>query len=122
VANSLLEFDDSLTATLRFHLDEHVARAVAVALRNRGVDVTTSAEAGLLGASDEAQLDYAHAQQRVLLTNDTDYLRLHAAGWAHSGIVFIGNQLSIGQVIRFAALLHDLLAPAEMAGRVDFAS
>ena len=35
--------------TIRFHLDEHVAHAIAEGLRRRGVDVTTTTDAGLLG-------------------------------------------------------------------------
>ena len=33
---------------IRFHLDEHVDGAVAVGLRRRNIDVTTTAQAGLL--------------------------------------------------------------------------
>jgi hypothetical protein len=45
--------------TLRFHLDEHVPAAIAAALRRRGIDVTTAADAGLLGATDEDHLAFA---------------------------------------------------------------
>jgi hypothetical protein len=38
---------------IRFHCDEQVERAIAEALRRRGIDVTTTPEAGLLGAADE---------------------------------------------------------------------
>lgn len=42
------------------HLDEHIpAGALASALRHRGIDVTTTAEAGLLGAADREHLAYA---------------------------------------------------------------
>jgi hypothetical protein len=36
-----------------FHLDEHISGALAIALRHRGIDVTTTAEAGLVGAADQ---------------------------------------------------------------------
>lgn len=36
--------------TIRFHLDEHIDPAVADGLRRRHIEVTTAAEAGLLGA------------------------------------------------------------------------
>jgi hypothetical protein len=53
--------------TIHFHLDEDVDPAIAEGLRRRGIDVTTSQEAGLLGATDPMQLAYAHAkQQRVM--------------------------------------------------------
>lgn len=50
---------------VRFHLDEHMAKAIATGLRQRGIDVTTTAKAGLLGAGDEEQLAYARREGRV---------------------------------------------------------
>jgi hypothetical protein len=44
---------------IRFHLDEHVASAIAEGLRRRGIDVTTTADAGLLDAPDEDHLAFA---------------------------------------------------------------
>jgi hypothetical protein len=40
-----------MTGRIRFHLDEHVASAVALGLRLRGIDVSTTAEEGLIAAS-----------------------------------------------------------------------
>lgn len=54
---------------VRYHLDEHVPAAIAVGLRQRGIDVTTSVEAGLLGADDTDHLRYATAQSRVLVSH-----------------------------------------------------
>jgi hypothetical protein len=39
--------------TIRFHVDENRARAVAEGLARRGIDVTTTPETGLMGAIDE---------------------------------------------------------------------
>ncbi|MDM9382549.1 hypothetical protein QUB80_17765 [Chlorogloeopsis sp. ULAP01] len=41
---------------IRFHLDENVDPAIALGLRQVGIDVTTSQEAKLLSRSDLAQL------------------------------------------------------------------
>lgn len=71
---------------IKVYTDEHVAQAVVRALRQRGVDVLTVSEAGLTGASDEEHLKRALAEDRVLFTQDDDYLRLHAAGVEHAGI------------------------------------
>ena len=73
---------------LKFRLDENCDPRVAAGLRLHGIDVTTTAEAGLLRASDDEQLVYATAQGRVIVTQDTDLLRLAAAGQEHPGIVF----------------------------------
>ncbi|MBD2288439.1 hypothetical protein H6F92_06255 [Microcystis wesenbergii FACHB-1317] len=44
---------------LKFHLDESVSNAIAKGLRMRGIDITTSPEEGLIGASDKEQLGSA---------------------------------------------------------------
>lgn len=106
---------------LRFHLDEHVPNAVANGLRRRGIDVTTTTDADLLNAADEEHLDYALAEQRVIFTNNRDFLRLAAAGMQHAGIVYAPPEKSrIGDVIRLLALLSELASPAEMANHIEY--
>ena len=39
-----------MARTIRFHLDEHCDPAIAAGLRLHGVDVTTTADAGLISA------------------------------------------------------------------------
>lgn len=63
-----------------FHLDENVDHAIARALRQRGIDVTTSTEIGLIGADDLLQLDFARKSSRVIVTQDADFLRHHQVG------------------------------------------
>jgi predicted nuclease of predicted toxin-antitoxin system len=68
--------------TIRFHLDEHVAHAVADGLRRRGAEVTTTTDAGLISPTDQQQFAYAHAQGRVMCTEDRDFLAMAATGAA----------------------------------------
>jgi hypothetical protein len=104
---------------IRFHLDENIAPGVAIGLRFRGIDATTTNDAGLAGAGDLAQLSFAAASGRVIVTQDDDFLRLHSEGIHHAGIVFcLGKGLR--ESIRGSALIHDLLSPHEMDSRVDF--
>lgn len=106
---------------MRFHLDEHVNSAVAHGLRLRGIDVTTSVEAGLLSASDEEQLSFALAQQRVIYTNDRDFHQFGRSGIHHAGIVYSPRHVaSIGEVIRFLCFLNETLTPDEMIDRVEY--
>ena len=86
---------------LRFHLDENVAFGVAVGLRGRGFDVTTTTDAGLNRASDADQIAFARSQARVVVTHDDDLLILAASGVVHSGIAYCGmNCKSIGYIVR----------------------
>jgi len=73
---------------IRFHLDEHISTSVAAGLRRRGIDVTTTPEAGLMGSDDAAQLSFATSHGRVMVTHDADFLRLDAEGTIHAGIAY----------------------------------
>jgi len=105
---------------IRFYMDEHVPRAVTAGLRRRGVDVVTTQEAGLHPASDEQHLVFALQEGRVIFTQDADFLRLHAAGVPHGGIVYVRQQTPVSQMLRGLMLIHDVLAPEDMANHVEF--
>lgn len=106
---------------LRFHLDEHINPAIASGLRRRGIDVTTATEANLLGATDEAHLQFARQSVRVMVTHDDDYLRLHARGNQHAGIAFCRQGTrSVGEILQTLILISDLLLPDEMKNEVVY--
>ena len=105
---------------MRFHLDEHVDPAVAVGLRRRGVDVTVTIEQGLVGATDERQLAFAGAGDRVVFTQDADFLRMAAAGVAHRGIVYARQGTGVGRVVEHLMLVHLCLTEADMQDHVEF--
>ncbi len=44
-----------MAGVIRFYTDEHISRAVVHGLRQRGVDVLTVAEAGLLGVKGDVR-------------------------------------------------------------------
>ncbi len=95
-----------MAGAIRFYTDEHSANAIAQGLRRRSVDAMTTHEAGMLGASDEEQLAFAAQQERVLFTQDDDFLRLHAAGVEHAGIAYTRQGASLGDIIRGLMLVY----------------
>jgi Domain of unknown function (DUF5615) len=107
--------------TIRFHLDENRSRAIALGLRNRGIDATTTPEAGLLHAPDERQLAYGLLEGRVIFTQDRDFLHMHAAGTAHRGIAYCKkNTLGVGKVIEGLVLIWEIHEPEDMENRVEY--
>jgi predicted nuclease of predicted toxin-antitoxin system len=107
--------------TIRFHLDEHVSHAVAAGLRRLGVDVTTTTDAGLLGADDAAQFAYGLAEGRVIFSQDDDFLLLASHGAAHAGLLYCAqNTRTVGQIIRALELVWEVYEPDEMRGRIEF--
>jgi hypothetical protein len=101
-------------------MDEHVPRAVTEGLRRRGADVMTVREAGLLHADDKRHLEFALGERRVIFTQDADFLRLHAAGRRHRGIVYAPQGTDIGVIIRGLMLISDILDSDDMIGHVEF--
>ncbi|HEX3247419.1 MAG TPA: DUF5615 family PIN-like protein [Chloroflexota bacterium] len=94
-------------AEIRFQLDEHLGRAVANGLRRRGVEAATTAELGLLGATDEQQIESALRLGRVIATFDPDFIRLtmpvlNTAAWSISVSIVAP---SAGSLIHFNSLL-----------------
>ncbi len=109
-----------MARTIRFHLDEHVAHAIADGLRRRGVDVTTTGDAGLLGSSDSEQFAFAITQGRVLFTEDPDFLPLIAANDC-PGVAYCNqNTRTIGQIIFGLQLIWEIYEPEEMRNRIEF--
>lgn len=106
---------------IRLHLDESVTVAIVAPLRGRGISVTTSTEAGLIGAADEQQLGFASANGRVLVTHDDDFLRLHHSGTSHAGIGYCHQaKYSVGELLQVLVLLHGCIAAEEIQNRVEF--
>jgi len=106
---------------IRYHLDESVSHAVAIGLRQRGVEVTTATDAGLVGASDPKHLEYARSENRVAVSHDSDFLRLHAKGVSHAGIAYCHQRnRSIGQIVNSLTLLWRIKDAEDLKDVVTF--
>lgn len=106
---------------VRFHLDEHITHTIATELRQRGVDVTVTTEAGLRTYSDDAQMAFIQQEKRVLVTCDHGFLTRHAEGETHYGIVYYPTgKRSIGEVVAFLFLMHEVVSAEEMTGHVEY--
>jgi hypothetical protein len=90
-------------------------------LRKLGVDVSTSSDAGLLGAADVDQLAFGLTEGRVLFSEDHDFLILAAAGVEHAGLAYCRqNSRSIGQIVRALELIWEVYETAEMKNHIEF--
>ncbi|HEY2412592.1 MAG TPA: DUF5615 family PIN-like protein [Pirellulaceae bacterium] len=106
---------------LKFHLDESVAHAIAQGLVMRGVDVTTSTDAELLGVADKTQFDHAVKSERALVTHDQDFLRIAAENSDHPGIAYCPPEhRSIGQIVLRLMHLWRTVSAEQMRGRIEY--
>jgi len=107
-------------SVIRYYVDEHIAGAVVRALRARGIDVRTVTEAGLRQGEDDEHLAFALREGRVIVSCDADFLRLHARGTEHAGIVHAPRQMAVGPLVRRLLLIHGVFTAEEMRGHVEF--
>jgi hypothetical protein len=90
---------------LRAYADEHVHAAIVQALRARGMDVVTVQDHGREGTDDAELLAEALGDERVMLTNDTDFLSLAAEyarrAEAFAPVLFWPQQgRRVGEIVR----------------------
>ena len=102
-------------APIKFYADTHIAKAVAVQLRNRGIDIIRCEEIGMAEAEDFEHLEYATREGRVMITNDEDFLALdkiwREQGRNHAGIMHCRAQgeIAIGTIIRECMDYYELI-------------
>jgi len=93
---------------------------VAEGLRRRDRECSVPKEVGLLAASDEKHLEFALAEDRILITRDDDYLGFEAEGCPHAGIIYWTERNHFGQLIKDIDALCYEKTPEELRGRVFY--
>lgn len=102
---------------MRFLADECCDFAVVRALREAGYDVKTVKDA-LPGASDEAVIDLADQEARVLLTEDKDFGQLvFSSAVSSPGVVFIRFPGSARQAMASTVVEFVNRNPEKIKGR-----
>ena len=110
---------------IALYMNQHVPRAITVGLRLRGVDVITAYEDGASEMDDSELLDRAGELERVLFTQDDDFL-VEATKRQREDIPFRGviyaHQLrvSIGTCIHDLEIIAKAGEPEDLINRVQF--
>lgn len=108
-------------AKIRYQFDEHLPSVIAAELRRRGIDALTASEAGIRSKPDDEVLAFAHAEARVVVTSDQDFLRLDAKRTRPSGIVYSAQgSRSIGEMVDYLVLICEVKTADEMVGQVEY--
>lgn len=105
--------------SLRIITDTHIAKQIAIQLRDKGVDVVRLEELDALpnNADDEDILAWATENQRAVVSLDDDFEKLHYQ-WmidnkVHNGIFLGGSNLQgekgFGTIIKFLAEYSELV-------------
>lgn len=106
---------------VRFFFDQHMWATLAQGLRAHGVDVLTAQDAGRCGLPDPDQLAFATAEDRVVMTFDSDYVALHNAGTPHAGIAWcVERKYKVGDLLKALLLIHGVLDRDDMRNRLEY--
>ncbi|MBI1935337.1 DUF5615 family PIN-like protein [Candidatus Woesearchaeota archaeon] len=85
---------------MKFLADENIDLPAVKALKRLGVDIVSIHDVGMRGHEDEEILDFAKENERAIITQDTDFLRLHAKNFENAGIVFLTKPLDVSELIK----------------------
>lgn len=111
--------------SLSLYMDHHVAKAITLGLRLRGVDVLTAYEDGADRMADADLPNRAGTLGRVLFTHDYDFLaevkRRHATRQSFNGVIYAHPlQVSVGKCIRDLEILAKVCIPEDLLNRVEY--
>jgi len=100
---------------IRFYTDTHIAKQVAIQLREKGIDVVRCEDVGLETADDETHLKYAADNGLALITKDIGFLNRHfrwiSESKSHSGIFYCKDrqEAAIGKIVKTCEFYVELL-------------
>jgi hypothetical protein len=103
-------------STLKFYLDTHIDKQVAIQLRSHNITVIRCQDVELEDADDETHLTYAAEHQLILVTKDNGFRDRHylwiSEGKHHAGIFFYPKRhiAGIGEIVSFCKDYADLVA------------
>jgi predicted nuclease of predicted toxin-antitoxin system len=110
--------------SVALYMDVHVHRALTEGLRTRGVDVLTAQEDGTAEWEDPDLLERATAVNRVLFTNDRDFLRIVAerqqSGQPFVGVLYAPQASPLGRVLRDLELCALACEPGDFVDALTY--
>ena len=101
---------------MKVYLDENLSPAIAVLLRQHGIDASSAHEAGNPQLDDRAQLVWATREGRAIVTaNVVDFIELAheaiATNTEHAGIVLVPSSFRGDEFSAIADAIFEALKP-----------
>ncbi|MCC3427489.1 MAG: DUF5615 family PIN-like protein [Microcoleus sp. PH2017_01_SCD_O_A] len=111
--------------SINLYMDENVPLPVTEGLRRRDVDVLRVQDDGRKGTPDNIVLDRAAELQRVVFTQDEDFLaianRRQQEGINFAGVIYAHQQsVTVGDSIRDLEIIAKVNEPEDLANCVQY--
>ncbi|MGK7924455.1 MAG: DUF5615 family PIN-like protein [Spirulina sp.] len=111
--------------SIAFYIDENVHRGITDGLRLRDVDVLSVQEDGYMGYADPLILDRATQLDRVLFSQDNDFLieayRRQQEKIDFPGVIYAHKlKVSVGDCIRDLEIIAKVARAEELMNRVQY--
>jgi len=104
--------------TLPVLADEHVKRVFVTELRANGYDVAWVDADYESGTSDRAHLERSRDSDRVILSNDADFARLHEE-YEHAGVLLYDDQnTAVTDFVKGIRLIERFVPAEELRGEI----
>ena len=108
---------------VKFFVDENLSPSLADVCHHVGYEATSSRGRGMLGRTDREVLDFAIAEDAVIVTNNANHFReLCRTAGVHPGLIVIESTARPASELLFAAAIRhiEVRARAEGCGPRDF--
>lgn len=105
---------------LTFLADEHVPTVILTALRSNGYDIEPGREHLAEGAADLDLLETSTALDRVLLTNDRDFVSLGKEADHWGIVIYVAQELSPGLFVRGIRRVDRQFTPQTMRNNIEW--
>jgi predicted nuclease of predicted toxin-antitoxin system len=114
-------------SAVRFLFDEDCNGRIVRGVRRRAptLETVTALEAGLSEAADDAVLQRAASESRVVISHDYRTMRARAedrlrAGLPMAGLILAPQDVQLGKVIEELVLIAETTSPEEWQGQILF--
>ena len=114
-------------SAIRFLFDEDCNGRIVRGVRRRtlALNTVTALEAGLGEATDDAVLERASTESRVVISHDYSTMRTCAegrlrAGLPMAGLILVPQDVQLGKVIEELVLIAETTSPEEWQGHIVF--
>lgn len=114
-------------SAIRFLFDEDCNGRIVRGVRRRmpTLNTITALESGLGEATDDAVLERASTESRVVISHDYSTMRARAedrlrAGLQMAGLILVPQDIQLGKVIEELVLIAETTAPEEWHGQIMF--